>query len=373
MKIVVFGLTMSSSWGNGHATLWRGLCRALGVRGHHVVFFEKDVPYYAAHRDLHETADAELLLYRSWEEARKPAERRLADADVGMVTSYCPDGIAATEAVLASNAKAKVFYDLDTPVTLSAWRAGQPLAYLGPRGFEQFDLVLSFTGGAALTALRTELGARRVEPLFGHVDPIVHHPVDPEAEFSGSLSYLATYSEDRQRGVEELFMRPARASPERRFVLGGASYPADIRWPPNVTAFPHVAPPRHPAFFCSSRLTLSVTRSTMARIGHCPSGRLFEAAACGAAVASDDWEGLDEFFEPGKEILVVGSERAVLDALELSDAELRRIADAGRARVLAQHTSSHRAAELERTLEGLGSVRSPRRVLDDHGRSQGAA
>jgi spore maturation protein CgeB len=372
VKLVIFGLTMSSSWGNGHATLWRGLSRALAARGHEIVFFEKDVPYYAAHRDLHELTDGKLELYASWDEVRARAERHVADADVAMVTSYCPDGIAATEVVLGSDAQAKVFYDLDTPVTLSAWRTGQPSSYVGPRGFEPFDLVLSFTGGAVLTALRSELGARRVEPLFGHVDPDVHHPTPAEEEFRASLSYLGTYAADRQSGVEELFVRPARAAPHHRFVLGGASYPAELEWPSNVVAFPHVAPPRHPAFFCSSRLTLSVTRGAMARLGHCPSGRLFEAAACGTAVVSDDWEGLDAFFEPGKEIVVVTSGPDVLDALELSDAELRRIADAGRERVLAQHTSAHRAVQLERALERLASARSAKRVLQEHARSPGA-
>ncbi|HEX3594323.1 MAG TPA: glycosyltransferase [Polyangiaceae bacterium] len=360
MKIVVFGLTISSSWGNGHATLWRGLCRALAALGHDVTFFEKDVPYYAAQRDLHELPYGELVLYSSWDDVRRRAEQKLAEADVGIVTSYCPDGIGATEAVLSSRVTAKVFYDLDTPVTLSAWAARQPLSYVGARGFDGFDLVLSFTGGAAITALRTELRARRVEPLFGHVDPSMHHAVAPEPQFTGALSYLGTYSADRQAGVVDLFIAPARASGSLRFVLGGASYPAEVSWPDNVVLFPHVPPPQHPAFFCSSRLTLSVTRNTMARLGYCPSGRLFEAAACGAAVLSDDWEGLDKFFEPGKEILIVRSTEDVLDALQLSDAEVRRIAEAGRARVLAEHTAAHRAGELERILARLGSRRAAR-------------
>src|SRR5436190_250781 len=173
MKLVVFGLTISSSWGNGHATLWRGLCRGLMRRGHRVVFFERDVPYYAAHRDFYELPGGELQLYSNWQAALSAAKDHLADADVGMVTSYCPDGIAAAELVLSSGVGLRAFYDLDTPVTLGRWRAGEPLTYVGPRGFADYDLVLSYTGGCALRDLREEMRASRVAPLYGSVDPEV--------------------------------------------------------------------------------------------------------------------------------------------------------------------------------------------------------
>src|ERR1051326_64396 len=170
MKFVIFGLTISSSWGNGHATLWRGLCGALARRGHRIAFFERNVPYYAAHRDLSEFAGGRLVLYPEWSAALSEARRQLPRADVALVTSYCPDGVAAAE-LAGETAALSVFYDLDTPVTLDELERGRPVEYIGARGLKDFDLVLSFTGGGALDALRERLGARRVAPLYGSVDP----------------------------------------------------------------------------------------------------------------------------------------------------------------------------------------------------------
>lgn len=352
MKLVIFGLTVSSSWGNGHATLWRGLCRALGRRGHTIIFFEKDVPYYAAHRDLTElSGGGELLLYSNWNDVLPDARRHLADSDVAMVTSYCPDGIAATDLVLRSNASVKTFYDMDTPVTLKSLAAGESLSYIGPRGLGDFDLVLSYTGGTALDQLQSRLGARRVAPLYGHVDPEVHHPVDAVDRYRADLSYLGTYAADRQAALEALLIEPARKLPHRRFVIGGAQYPADFPWTDNIHFVQHMPPAEHPAFFCSSRFTLNVTREAMAVMGYCPSGRLFEAAACGTPVLSDTWEGLDSFFTPGEEILIARDSHDSIAAFEISDAERSRIARAARDRTLAEHTSEARARELEALLE----------------------
>jgi spore maturation protein CgeB len=351
MKLVIFGLTVSSSWGNGHATLWRGLLRAFAARGHDVVFFEKDVPYYASHRDLFELPGGELRLYPEWDEARPYAEHHLKDADVAMVTSYCADGVAATELLLDSPVPLRTFYDLDTPVTLDRLARGESVAYLGERGLRDFDLVLSYTGGAALTELQRRLGARRVAPLYGSVDPAVHRPVAPLADFRADLSYLGTYAEDRQQALDELFVRPARRSPERRFLIGGSLYPADFPWTDNTFFWRHVAPGDHPAFYCSSRLTLNITRRAMAGMGYCPSGRLFEAAACGVPILSDRWEGIEDFFTPDEEILLASHADDALAALALSDAELARIAAAARERALGEHTAEQRAQDLERALE----------------------
>jgi spore maturation protein CgeB len=198
MKLVIFGLTVSSSWGNGHATIWRGLCGALAARGHEVVFFERNVPYYAAHRDLHALPGGTLYLYPEWADALPVAHRHLADADVAVVTSYCPDGVAATELVLDSPVALRVFYDLDTPVTLARLRAGEAVEYLSPRGLAEFDLVLSYTGGRTLSELQTRLGARWVMPLYGSVDPTVHRPQEPQPQYRADLSYIGTYALDRQ-------------------------------------------------------------------------------------------------------------------------------------------------------------------------------
>jgi len=350
MNFVIFGLTISSSWGNGHATLWRGLSGALARRGHRVTFFERDVPYYAAHRDLAAIPGGKLELYPDWTAARAPAARALADADVAVVTSYCPDGVAASELVLASRAR-RVFYDLDTPVTLAALERGATLSYIGPAGLAGFDLVLSFTGGAVLSALKERLGARQVAALYGSVDPTAHRPVAPHAQYSCDLSYVGTYAEDRQAILQELFLTPARALAQHRFLIAGAQYPGEFPWLENVFFVRHIAPPDHAALYSSSRLTLNLTRHAMARSGYCPSGRLFEAAACGTPVLSDHWPGLEEFFEPGREILVAHHSADVLEALSRPDAELRRMATRARERVLAEHSAERRAIDFETLLE----------------------
>ncbi len=345
MKFVVFGLTISSTWGNGHATLWRGLAKALAHAGHTLVFFERDAPYYAGARDYFDIPRGKLILYRNWEDVRGEARAELRDADVAMVTSYCPDGIAAAD--LAFEARGtRVFYDLDTPITLARLAQGDTLPYIGPRDLRDFDLVLSYTGGGALDALRERLGARRVAPLYGHVDPDVHCPAEPQPHYRADLSYLGTYSADRQQGVERLLIEPARLRPHARFLIGGAQYPQDFPWTNNIYFVRHLPPAEHPAFFCSSRLTLNVTRAAMAEMGWCPSGRLFEAAACRAPVLTDLWPGLDAFFAPGEEILAADTTEDALAAIDLSDAELARIGRAARERTLAEHTSEHRVAEL---------------------------
>jgi spore maturation protein CgeB len=351
MKLVFFGLTISSSWGNGHATLLRGLFKALTARHHRIAFFERDVPYYAAHRDLIEMPGVDLHLYNDWSEIAATARAVVAESDVAVVTSYCPDGIAATEIVVSSNISLSVFYDLDTPVTLEALQHGEQLAYIGPRKLADFDLVLSYTGGAALMALQYELGARRVVPLFGSVDPDVHHPAPARAAYASDLSYLGTYALDRQDVLDDLFIQVACQLPARRFVIGGSKYPIDFPWQPNIWYVQHVPPSAHAAFYCSSALTLNVTRGAMARMGYCPSGRLFEAAACGVAIVSDEWAGLDAFFQPNVEILVARDTTDVIEAMRLSRAETARIARAGRQRVLDSHTAAHRAAELETILD----------------------
>ncbi|HYE52790.1 MAG TPA: glycosyltransferase [Azospirillaceae bacterium] len=356
MKIVVFGLTVSSSWGNGHATLWRGLIAALARRGCRVVFLEKDVPWYAGARDLWDLPGGELVLYRDWETVLPEARRHLADADVAMVTSYCPDGIEATELVLEEGRGLRTFYDLDTPVTLATLAAGEGLAYIGPRGLGGFDLVLSYTGGAALEGLRDRLGARAVVPLYGHVDPAVHRPVPPVEHYRADLSYLGTYAADRQAMLERLFVEPARVLTGRRFLIGGAQYPADFPWTPNIHFVRHLPPAEHPAFFSSGRLTVNVTRRAMAEMGWCPSGRLFEAAACGCPVLSDWWEGLDRFFTPGREILVARTTAEAVAAIDHSDEGLRRVGEAARERVLAEHTADRRADEL---LAALSAAHRP--------------
>ncbi|XXT17222.1 glycosyltransferase [Sorangium sp. So ce429] len=355
MRIVIFGLTISSSWGNGHATLWRGVISALGRAGHRVTFFERDAPYYASHRDLLSLSHGnELRIYSSFEEVLPDARRAIREADAAMVTSYCPDGGPATDVVLESRGL-KVFYDLDTPVTLDRIDAGQSVGYIGPRGLVDFDCVLSYTGGEALAQLQSKLGARRVFPLYGSADPEVHRQVPPREELRGDLSYLGTYAADRQEALSTLFLEAARRLPEKRFVIGGSLYPENFPWAQNIYYMRHVAPADHPAFYCSSPLTLNVTRGAMAAMGYCPSGRLFEAAACGTPILSDSWEGLDQFFTPGKEILVARTTDEAVAALSLPASEIAAVARAARERVLAEHSAARRAEELVAILESVSA------------------
>jgi spore maturation protein CgeB len=358
MKIAVFGLTISSSWGNGHATLWRGLCKALAPQ-HRIVFFERDVPYYAGARDCSEIPGGRLVLYSDWDAVAAAARDEARDADVAIFTSYCPDAIAAADIVFDCGRPLKVFYDLDTPVTLAALSSGGGVPYIGPRGLADFDLVLSYTGGAALSELQTRLGARVVAPLYGHVDPDLHRPTAALAQYGCDLSYLGTYSSDRQSALERLLLQPARQRPTQRFLIGGAQYPDGFPWSSNIYFVRHLPPSEHPAFFSSCRLTLNLTRAAMARMGWCPSGRLFEATACGAPVVSDEWQGIDAFFTPGVEILLARAPADVSAALDLDDAQRARIARAGRERTLDQHTSKHRAGELIAMLERARANTAP--------------
>ena len=348
MKLVIFGLALSSSWGNGHATLWRGLLRALAKQGHSITFFERDVPYYAAHRDTWpQPPGVELALYASLRRDEARIAQELRSADAAIVTSFCPEGAAVCERVLGSSVPLTCFYDLDTPVTLQALASGSPVDYLPADGLAGFDLVLSYTGGRALEALATRLHARAVAPLYGFVDPEAHRPALPDAAFHADLSYLGTYAADRQPLLAELLLKPAQLLPRQRFLIGGAMYPQDFPWAANIFFARHVPPELHPAFFCSSRLTLNITRAAMAAYGWCPSGRLFEAAACGAPLLTDAWEGLETFFTPGDEILLARCSDDVLAALDHSTAQLAHMARRARERVLAQHTAAHRAHQLQ--------------------------
>ncbi|HEV2397645.1 MAG TPA: glycosyltransferase [Candidatus Sulfotelmatobacter sp.] len=350
MRIVIFGLTVSSSWGNGHATIWRGLCRALGRNGHEVVFFEKDVPYYSSHRDLTNPPEYKLRLYQGWSDVEKASERALEESDCAIVTSYCPDARVAADIVLDS-ATFKIFYDLDTPVTLNRLKREGEVEYIPTYGLSPFDLVLSYTGGKALQELKRQLGAHRVAPLYGSVDPNVHSRVPAEFRFHSDFSYLGTYAEDRQSQLHELFLNPAKRLSDKKFCIAGAQYPSDFPWSSNIFFVRHLPPPEHPAFYSSSRLTLNITRQAMAAMGFCPSGRLFEAAACGTPIVSDYWEGLESFFTPGKEILIARSAQDAIAAIRLEEDELRRVALASQERALTEHSADRRAAELIALIE----------------------
>jgi spore maturation protein CgeB len=356
MHFVIFGLTVSSSWGNGHATLWRGLLKAMGRRGHTVTFFERDVPYYSETRDdWPAPLGVNVRIFASFEAICSEVRRELAGADVALITSYCQDGPAAARLIFDSRVRVSAYYDLDTPVTLGCLESGAPVPYLPGEGLSQFDVVLSYTGGRALSELRTRLCAQAVAPLYGWVDPEAHAPAAPQQDLHCALSYLGTYAADRQPALEELFVQPARQLLRDRFVLAGAQYPDSFPRSENIVLVSHLPPGLHPAFFGSSRITLNVTRRAMVEYGFCPSGRLFEAASCGTPIVSDVWEGLETFFAIGTEILPVRNRGDVIAALSLSDRELAVLAEAARARTLTHHTAEHRVAELERICERVAA------------------
>jgi spore maturation protein CgeB len=345
VKITFFGLTLSSSWGNGHATPCRAIIRALHGAGHAVVFYEKDVPFYAQRRDLWDPTYCRLELYGEWDEARARALADARDSDLVIHTSYCPAGARIIADVAPVDGPLRIFYDLDTPITLSQL-SGAGSDYLRAEQIAGFDLYLSFTGGDVLQELETRWGAQRARPLYGCVDPDVHARTAPREDFVSELSYMGTYAVDRQEKLDSLLLEPARRLPHRQFLLAGSLYPWQWVWPSNVRRMEHVAPKEHAALYSSSRLTLNITRGGMARSGWCPSGRFFEAAACGTPIVSDAFPGLDTFFQPGEEIIVAESAEDVVSTLCRSDEELAPLAARARQRTLDEHTGARRAQQL---------------------------
>ncbi|MBV8889183.1 MAG: glycosyltransferase [Alphaproteobacteria bacterium] len=351
LRIVILGLSITSSWGNGHATTYRSLMRALCRRGHDVLFLERDQPWYRANRDLLHLPFGTTCLYRSVAELERRWRGALQDSDVVILGSYVPDGIAAARHVRALARGVVAFYDIDTPVTMAGLAAGT-CAYLTRDLVPAFDLYLSFTGGPVLRALERDYRARLARPLYCAVDPEIHHPEPAEPDWA--MGYLGTYSPDRQPTLERLLCEPARRWPEARFAVAGPLYPAELSWPGNVERIEHVGPDHHTAFYARQRFTLNVTRVDMVRSGHSPSVRLFEAAACGVPIISDWWPGLDGFFAPGREIIVARTAGDVLACLrELPENERVALAARARAHVLAQHTAAHRAIDLEGYVEAV--------------------
>jgi spore maturation protein CgeB len=350
VNITVFGLTLSSSWGNGHATPYRAIIRALDRLGHKVHFFEKDVPYYSSRRDFDSCDYCELTLYSAWANIRERALSAAADSDVVITASFLPEGRRINDEILDISGPLRVFYDLDTPVTLNALRQGE-VEYLGAAQIPAFDLVLSFTGGKALTELEHEYRARMVKPLYGCVDPDDYYRVAPAPQFQCDLSYMGTYSADRQVKLDALLLEPSRRHPEKLFLLAGSLYPWHWQWGENVRRIDHIAPAEHSSFYSSSRLTLNITRGEMAANGWCPSGRFFEAAACGTPLITDGWDGLDSFFDLQSELRVVTSAEDVEVALSSSDEELQSMANRARQRTLDEHSGKVRAHQLLQYIE----------------------
>jgi spore maturation protein CgeB len=355
VKWTFFGLTLSSSWGNGHATPYRALFKALHAFGHRITFFEKDVPYYSQHRDLLECDFCDLVLYPDWDNVRSYALEHIRNSDIVVTASYLPEGARINAELLDEPGPLKVFYDMDTPVTFAKWERHEPVEYVLREQLREFDLVLSFTGGRTLDVLQRTYGVRRAEALYGCVDPDAHSRVAIESRFACDLSYMATYSPDRQHKVEQLFLAPAIANPRLGFLLAGSLYPWGMPITANVRQVDHINPAEHAALYSSSTATLNLTRADMAAYGYCPSGRFFEAAACGTPVISDWFEGIDTFFTDGEEIFIVRNAEHVAATLRLPSAELQRVGERARERTLAEHTGAVRAQQLVTAAESAHS------------------
>ena len=346
MKIVICGLSITSSWGNGHATTFRALCRALHRRGHDIVFFERDLEWYASNRDMPKPPFCRVHLYENWNDVLGLLRREMSCADVALVGSFFPDGVKAIDEMCDSNASVKTFYDIDTPITVAKLRAGD-VEYLRRDQVPGFDVYFSFTGGPMLRELESRFHASLAVPLYCSFDPDRYRSLDPDPRYTCDLSYMGTYAPDRQLKLDELFCKPAHALPQKEFLLAGPQYPAALRWPRNMRRIIHLEPEFHPYFYSSSLFTLNLTRNEMVEAGYSPSVRLFEAAGCGSAIISDEWAGLETFFRPGEEILFARESADVISFLEIDASEARRIGRRAQERVLAEHASERRAVQFE--------------------------
>jgi spore maturation protein CgeB len=345
-RLVVFGLSISSSWGNGHAPTYRGLLRALAERGWSVTFFERDVEWYRSNRDLRNPEFCDLCLYEDWPAARADASAAVDQADAVLVGSLVHEAAVITD-WLASRDRPLFFYDIDTPITLDQLKRTRQTEYLRAEQIPLFETYFSFAGGPALQELETVWGAQHAEALYCGVDSRVYRPVPLDPRYTCLLSYLGTYAADRQPSVEDMLFEPARARPNDRFFLAGAQYPP-MHLPPNVVHEIHVYPRDHAALYCSSQATLNLTRQSMRQYGWAPSTRLFEAAASGACIISDTWPGLEVLFEPDREVLLADTCVEVLRHLDaLSQAQRAAIGQAARERVLREHTYDQRALQVE--------------------------
>jgi spore maturation protein CgeB len=367
MKIVIFGLAITSSWGNGHATTYRSLCKALARRGHRIEFVEKDREWYRGNRDMPHPDFCAVHLYDDWESNRRRLLELTRDAEAVVIGSYFSDAIVLTRELLDLGRGPLIFYDIDTPITIARLRSQGATEYLDAELIPFYSAYLSFAGGPLLSEIEKRFGSPEAVPFYCSVDPDLHRPTAVSKRYRCDLSYLGTYAADRQPALMRMLNEPAGQMPGSKFIVAGSMYPKTISWKKNVKRIIHLSPSEHPSFYCSSRFTLNLTRDDMVASGYAPSVRLFEAAACGAAILSDWWEGLDRFLTPQRELLLVRDSRDVTDILRsTTDAERERMGQAARDRILASHTSRHRAMQFEEIVVRCGtSHQTPRRATEE--------
>ncbi len=354
MHIAFFGSSLVSAYWNGAATYYRGILSALHERGHSITFYEPDAFDRQRHRDIANPDYARVVVYNAGstgpvcealDEARRYADLVVKASGVGVFDEFLEGAVAA----LANGRRLVAFWDVDAPATLDRVQNDpqDPFRTLIP----QYDLIFTYGGGAPVVDAYTALGARACHPIYNALDVTTHHPVEPDARFRADCGFLGNRLPDREARVEEFFLRPAAALPGKRFILGGSGW-EDKPMSPNVKYLGHVYTRDHNAFNCTAQTVLNINRSSMARYGFSPATRVFEAAGAGACLITDAWKGIDHFLEPGEEILVAQDGSEVMQLLQaLGPAQARRIGRAARARVLAEHTYRHRAAQLADILD----------------------
>lgn len=363
MKIVMLGLSITSSWGNGHATTYRSLVRGLAMRGHDVLFLERDAHWYAGNRDDPQPAGAKTRIYNTLDELFEKYERAVRQADLVVVGSFVADGLKVAEWVLSLARGVTAFYDIDTPVTVERLSRGS-CEYLNTGLIARFDLYLSFTAGPLMKSIELRFGSPMARPLYCSVDPEAYFPIRRPKRWD--LGYLGTYSDDRQPGLEGLLMEPARRCPQKKFIVAGPLYPETIVWPGNVERTIHLSPRQHPEFYAAQRFTLNITREAMKRAGFSPSVRLFEAGACGIPVISDWWAGIETLFTPDREILIsTGPDDTLRFLRDYTDCDRLAIGHAARRRILAEHTPEKRALQLESYVDEVnGHTKRPQAIAE---------
>ncbi|MGQ7793260.1 CgeB family protein [Faunimonas sp. B44] len=358
MRFAFFGSSLVSAYWNGAATYYRGLLKALAARGHAIAFFEPDAFERQAHRDMDDPDWAKVTVFQPDEAGLAGALAGAAGADV--IVKFSGVGVLdreLEEAVLQMRRpdRIAILWDVDAPATLDSIAAdpSDPLR----RQVPGYDAVFTYGGGDAVVNAYRKLGARLCMPVYNALDPETHHPVEKVERFAVDLAFLGNRLPDREARVEEFFLAPAAALPDRRFLLGGSGW-ADKPMSANIDYVGHVYTRDHNALNASALAVLNINRESMARYGASPPTRIFEAAGAGACILSDRWDGIEAFLEPGAEILLASDGAEVAGHLRALDPErARSIGDAARRRVLASHTYAHRAAEVEAALEGRDFLR----------------
>ncbi|HWD00710.1 MAG TPA: glycosyltransferase [Candidatus Sulfopaludibacter sp.] len=353
MQIAFFGSSLVSAYWNGAATYYRGIVRALHGRGHHVTFFEPDAYNRQQHRDMADPPWATVVVYEATEQGVRRALDQARGADMIVKASgvgVFDEFLEAAVADLKCEARTVVFWDVDAPATLDRVHANSADRFLAL--IPQYDVIFTYGGGVPVMAAYRALGARECVPIYNALDPETHFPVAPDARYEGDLAFLGNRLPDREKRVEDFFLAAAAQLPERRFLLGGAGWDGKPM-PPNVRYLNHVYTCDHNALNSTARTVLNISRDSMASYGFSPATRVFEAAGAAACLITDAWQGIDLFFEPGKEILVArdGNEVAC-HLIGLSSERARSVGQAAYRRVLAEHTYAHRAVEVEQVLEG---------------------